>query len=337
MARSLGLLYAAGATMALATVALSHTPRDHVAGVAATATLGYPPALLLLLAGGRLPRWALHALLAAGAVLISVGGYFAGVGTASTTAAMLYVWVSVFAFYFFQRREALAHLGVIGAAYALLLGIQGVPAAVAQWCFVLGTSFVVGAMVGSLVAKVRAVAGTDSLTGLPNRRAWEEALARECARSARLGTPLCVGLLDLDGFKGVNDEAGHQGGDRILKELAAAWSQALRANDILARYGGDEFALIFPDCEPEQAAQILARLRAAAPEHPFSVGLAPLRRDRSPDDLVGDADAALYGAKRTGRARVVAGTTTLDLREPAPDRQWHPIEIPAQRAGIEER
>jgi diguanylate cyclase (GGDEF)-like protein len=248
--------------------------------------------------------------------LVSVGAYFAGVGAASTTAAMLYVWVSVYAFYFFERRAALAHLGVVGAAYGVLLLNQAAPAAVTQWCFVLGTSFVVGAMVGSLVAKVRAVAGTDPLTGLPNRRAWEQALARESARAARLGTPLCVGLLDLDGFKDVNDEAGHQGGDRILKELAAAWSQALRANDILARHGGDEFALIFPDCEPAQAAQVLARLRAAAPGHPFSVGLAPLRRDRSPDELVGDADAALYGAKRAGRARAVSGGTTIDLRDP---------------------
>jgi len=316
MARSLGLLFAAGATLALASVVLPHWRHDNVGGVAVTGALGYPAAALLFVAGGRLPRWSLHALLAASTATVSVGAYFAGAGAASTTAAMLYVWGAVYAFYFFERPAALAHLAWVGVAYAVLLGVQGDHAAPAQWAFVLGTSVVVGAMVGSLVAKVRAVAGSDPLTGLANRRAWQEALGRECARATRLATPLCVGLLDLDGFKRVNDEEGHQAGDRILKELAAEWSGALRANDILARYGGDEFALIFPDCQPPQAVQIVGRLRAATPEHSFSVGVAPLSPGRSAEDLVADADVALYEAKRGGGSRAVAEEIAVDLREP---------------------
>lgn len=314
MARSLGLLFAAGATLAEASVVLPHWRHDNVAGVAVTGAFGYPAAVLLFLVGGRLPRWILHVLVAGATVLVSIGAYFAGVGAASTTAAMLYVWVAVYVFYFFERPAALAHLTLVGVAYAALLSVQSDHAAPAQWCFVLGTSVVVGAMVGSLVAKVRAVAGTDPLTGLANRRAWEEAVGRECARAARLGTPMCVGLLDLDAFKRVNDEEGHQAGDRVLKELAAAWARALRANDILARYGGDEFAVIFPDCDPDQAAQVIERLRTAAPGHPFSVGVAPLADGREVTDLVADADAALYAAKRAGRSPVITLDDAVDLR-----------------------
>src|SRR6266542_1978221 len=190
MARSLGLLFAAGATLAEASIVLPHWRNDNVAGVAAAGAVGYPAAVLLFVAGGRLPRWMLHVLVAGGTAVITIGAYFAGVGAASTTGAMLYVWVSVYVFYFFERPAALAHLGFIGVAYAVLLAIQRDHAAPAQWCFVLGTSVVVGAMVGSLVAKVRTVAGTDLLTGLANRRAWQEALGRECARATRLATPL---------------------------------------------------------------------------------------------------------------------------------------------------
>ena len=100
-----------------------------------------------------------------------------------------------------------------------------------------------------LLARLEQAARTDDLTGLPNRRAWDEHLARELARAKRVGTSLCVAMLDLDHFKEYNDRHGHQGGDRFLKEAAAAWQTRIRETDLIARYGGEEFAIALLDCE----------------------------------------------------------------------------------------
>jgi diguanylate cyclase (GGDEF)-like protein len=153
------------------------------------------------------------------------------------------------------------------------------------------------------------VARTDALTGAPNRRAWDEQLALETARSARAGTPVSVALLDLDHFKAFNDRRGHQAGDRLLREATAAWRGALREVDLLARYGGEEFGVILPGCRPEEAAVIVDRLRALTPDgETTSAGVAVWDGAETADELVARADRALYRAKRGGRdVTVVAG------------------------------
>jgi diguanylate cyclase (GGDEF)-like protein len=160
-----------------------------------------------------------------------------------------------------------------------------------------------------LVTRLEKAARTDDLTGLLNRRAWDEELTRELARAARLDTPLSVALIDLDRFKRYNDEYGHQAGDRLLKQTAAAWRERLRVTDILARYGGEEFALALPYCEIVEAESLLERVRIATPDRQTcSVGVATWDRTESADQLIGRADAALYAAKRAGRDRVVASS-----------------------------
>jgi len=165
---------------------------------------------------------------------------------------------------------------------------------------------VAGGFVASLNAEVRRSARTDALTGLPNRRAWEELIRREVARANRARRPLCVALIDLDDFKALNDQEGHLAGDRFLQQTAAAWQRAIRGSDVLTRFGGDEFAVLLPDAEPGRAADALERLRAATPDEVrFSAGLAPWREGDDGDELVGRADAALYEAKRLGKGRTV--------------------------------
>jgi diguanylate cyclase (GGDEF)-like protein len=150
------------------------------------------------------------------------------------------------------------------------------------------------------------MARTDQLTGLPNRRAWDEELRRELARSARSTEAVCVVIIDLDHFKAFNDERGHPAGDALLREAAIAWRVCLRVTDVIARYGGEEFAALLPACPPHEALQIVKRLRAATPEgQTCSAGVAYWDGSESPEDLVGRADAALYEAKRAGRDRVV--------------------------------
>ncbi|CAN5281370.1 hypothetical protein BH20ACT16_BH20ACT16_08500 [soil metagenome] len=157
-----------------------------------------------------------------------------------------------------------------------------------------------------LIAKLQQLALTDDLTGLANRRAWQESLERELARARRHDEPLCVAMLDLDQFKPFNDTHGHQAGDQLLQELADTWRTQLRASDVLARYGGEEFALAFHASPLQSAVAVLERIRAAVPrQQTCSAGLAGFDGSESAEELVGRADAALYEAKAQGRDRTV--------------------------------
>jgi diguanylate cyclase (GGDEF)-like protein/PAS domain S-box-containing protein len=159
----------------------------------------------------------------------------------------------------------------------------------------------------ALIAEVQSLASSDALTGLPNRRALDDQLPREMARSLRAESPLCLAIVDIDHFKAYNDTHGHLAGDAVLRDCAAAWDDALRGEDTILRFGGEEFLVILPNCAPEDAAEIVERLRAATPDgQTCSAGLAQWRAGESVDDLVGRADAALYEAKDAGRDRLVS-------------------------------
>jgi diguanylate cyclase (GGDEF)-like protein/PAS domain S-box-containing protein len=159
----------------------------------------------------------------------------------------------------------------------------------------------------ALLTSLARLALTDQLTGLPNRRAWEEALQRELSRADRDGNPVCVAVIDLDEFKNFNDEHGHQAGDALLSKAARAWQGQLRASDLLARYGGEEFAAVIPAWPLETAVAVVERLRLATPVGlTASAGLASWNRTETAAELFGRADAALYEAKQRGRNRTVA-------------------------------
>ncbi len=169
------------------------------------------------------------------------------------------------------------------------------------------TALVAAAVVGSLVARIRQLAGTDELTGLANRRTFEADLARRVAIAHRRDQPLAVAMLDLDGFKQLNDRHGHAHGDQVLREVATAWRGRLRRGDLLARVGGDEFGLLLNDCSLEDARRIGAQLIAATPaEVGSSAGVAVLQPGQAPDGLVRAADEALYTSKRGGGGTVAA-------------------------------
>ena len=166
---------------------------------------------------------------------------------------------------------------------------------------------------------VQAQARTDGLTGLANRRHFDAALEAETGRSHRFGSDVGLVMMDLDGFKPINDVHGHQQGDRVLREVAALLKGMTRDVDELARYGGDEIAIILPETDTAGAELLAERIRAAIEllEIERTSGGAPLKltasfgaaslpetaRDR--DTLVAAADAALYRAKRAGGNRVM--------------------------------
>jgi diguanylate cyclase (GGDEF)-like protein len=161
------------------------------------------------------------------------------------------------------------------------------------------------------------LARRDVLTGLANRRAFEEALAREVARARRSGAALAVVALDIDHFKRVNDTHGHASGDLVIAEVAARAQRALRAEDLLARIGGEELAALLPGATLNAAAEVAERIRravcdsaipvaATAVDVTVSLGCAALQaEEREGPALLARADARLYDAKRAGRNRVV--------------------------------
>jgi diguanylate cyclase (GGDEF)-like protein/PAS domain S-box-containing protein len=162
------------------------------------------------------------------------------------------------------------------------------------------------------VRRLSDAALTDALTGIANRRAFDGALKQALQTAARSDDALGMAMLDLNGFKALNDTQGHAAGDRLLKEVAAGWRAALRPDDVLARLGGDEFAILLPGCRPEDAKRVVARLHGAV-THQAGVGIGLVWWDRaeSASGLLRRADEALYADKATGKAQRLADPERL--------------------------
>jgi diguanylate cyclase (GGDEF)-like protein/PAS domain S-box-containing protein len=162
------------------------------------------------------------------------------------------------------------------------------------------------------------LATRDGLTGLANRRCFDETLHGEWARALRQRQPLSLLMVDVDNFKAYNDANGHLGGDECLKRIATAVASEMRANDLVARYGGEEFAVILPNQSLKGAATVAERIRARVeqlqvpnallPGEHVTVSIGAATAIAAPDnqasDLVATADAALYRAKHMGRNRI---------------------------------
>jgi diguanylate cyclase (GGDEF)-like protein/PAS domain S-box-containing protein len=158
-----------------------------------------------------------------------------------------------------------------------------------------------------LEGKLAALASEDTLTGIGNRRAWEDRCIVELRRAERSGEPLSIAMLDLDGLKAVNDRHGHAAGDRLLRSTAAAGNAAIRATDFIARLGGDEFGLLLPNCTGAGAEDVLARMRRRMPTgHTFSAGVATWDREEPLSSVVARADAELYPDKAARADRITA-------------------------------
>ena len=183
-----------------------------------------------------------------------------------------------------------------------------------------------------MLYRVEYMAMTDALTGLYNRRRFNDVLKREFATTWRYNNQLTCVMIDIDRFKGINDRYGHPSGDVVLKKIAEVLTASLREVDIAARYGGEEFALIMPHTAKKDAIvaaeRIMERIRrteVCTEKGPVrftvSIGIADVQdvENNEMEDLVRAADSALYEAKRLGRDRIVLYTKELPLSSQFPE------------------
>ena len=338
-ARALAYMFAAGAVLGATVIALPQLPGSEELGMLPTSASALAVAFVVLLAFERIPDWVFPALLACGTLLIGAEIYFSG--DASSAYAVLYLWVFLYAFYFLPRDQALLQAVLVAASYAAVLGLrEPTSPAITRWVITIATLTAAGLLVGRLrdrvgilIARLGEAAVTDPLTGLPNRRGFEQAMHLELERAGRSRQPLSLIIGDVDWFKQVNDEHGHQEGDNVLKGLSGILERSKRRADVAARIGGEEFAVVAADTDEPGAYMLAERLRTEVErsfsEQPAAVtisfGIASFPgHGESLDDLSRAADEALYAAKGLGRNRSV-----IHSRETAG--------ILAQAAGLRER
>ncbi len=320
MAKALAGLFAAGATLALLTVLLPHAPRTNELGLLLIVADAYLVAALLYRLAARLPPRLLRYALAWGSLLITAVAYFSA--ERPSPLVFFYLWVFLYASYFFSRRETAAQVVFVGVAYGVLLIVASPPTGVATWWVVgMGTLLVAAILVVALrdrsemlIAQLYDAARTDPLTEMLNRRGFRELLDLELERARRSGGPVTVVAGDLDHFKEVNDRSGHHVGDAALRRTARILEEGTRTIDVAARVGGEEFALILPDTDDQQAMVIAERLRCqvqsdfASETVPVTVcfGIASFpAHGETAAALLRAGDDALYGAKAGGRNRSV--------------------------------
>lgn len=217
-------------------------------------------------------------------------------------------------------------------ALAQFVGIEGLltrPATVRLAVMSVGFSYITLVLASHIIVRWRKreaiferLSKTDALTGLLNRRCFVETVEQEMARTERYGKPLSLVFIDLDHFKLVNDTRGHLAGDAVLVAVARVLASGIRTLDFACRYGGEEFALLLPETDPEGARELASRLGAALSASPIDVGdgepiyvtasmgiaSIPEGTTRSVDDFIRRADDALYEAKNTGRNRIVVAS-----------------------------
>ena len=323
-ARMLAFLWAAGGATSLLVVALPHPPQVRVMVFVAIGAVALATAAALRIGERHVPLWALQAIVALGTVLITTDIWFSGDGRGAPTPdnEMLYAWVALYSAYFFSLRAAAGQVMWATACYALALAFLSSPSIVPTRLIETGGTLAIALIliaalkkrVGQLLGQLADAARTDPVTGLHNRRGFEEAMAVEIERARRGGHRLTLLLGDLDHFKRVNDRLGHAAGDAALTRVGRILAAGKRQIDYAARAGGEEFAIILPDTGAQEAYVVAERLRAAV-EAEFAPELVPLtfsfgiaahpEHGASAEALVDSADRALYAAKELGRNRSV--------------------------------
>jgi diguanylate cyclase (GGDEF)-like protein len=286
--------------------------------------------LLIAAIGQRLPTAVLALIGPLGTAMIA---YAVATSDGPGDAAILYVWPVLWESYFFGRRGALGIVASVAVAHGVAL--LSMPQGLGYWdrwqdvVVSVGVTAAVIAVLGGrnrrLVERLTHEARVDNLTGLLNRRGFAECAAAQLAGARRDGSSLALVSFDLDNFKVVNDEWGHQVGDRVLVAVSRLIESQLREVDVLARMGGEEFLALLPGTDIDAAQLAAERVRSSLaewrdpdPELPnvtVSAGVAAASAPADIEQLLKAADRGLYAAKGCGRNR----TVVAERRAPQPE------------------
>jgi diguanylate cyclase (GGDEF)-like protein len=239
----------------------------------------------------------------AGFVIAATGGSY-------SPARVYTLLILVYAASFLRLRAAAVAIPLLACVHSLPPLYQvGVARGISEVLFVAPVFLLIGGVIVGGRRLLEGRAFTDPLTGLANHRAFQERLHAEVSRAQRHGRPLALALIDVDHFKSINDLSGHAVGDRVLAALGARLGALLRSEDVLARIGGDEFALLLPETDDAEARLVLERARAELERGPLvdgirvriSAGICELERAGDAETLMRLADGALYWSKEHGR------------------------------------
>ncbi len=320
MAQALAALFAAGATLALLTVALPHSRRANDLALLLIVGDAYLVAGLLFARAPVVSRRVLELMLAWGSTLVAGVAYFSG--QSPSPLVFFFLWVFLYSAYFFTTLESAWQVAYVGVVYGALLVARRPPSGIAEWWLVgMGTLLVAAVLIRSmrnrveaLIAKLYDAARTDPLTELSNRRGFREALDLELERARRGEGQLAVVLGDVDHFKEVNDRCGPAVGDAALRRTARLLGCHGQPLGTLARVGDEQFGLLLPDTPRHDAFRVAEGLRArfqdefAADAVPITIsfGLAIYpEHAETAASLLHAADEALHAAKQSGRDRTV--------------------------------
>ena len=297
IAWSLSLLFMFKGFICLATVAYPISAQEPVTLVALTGVVGIAAACVVWLFGSRIPLLGFELAAAGGSITTSWIVTHAATPGGVMVAAFAYPWIAIYAAHFFARRAVIVQGLLISVGFGVGLLLGGLPNVVVYWMVVIVTIWSICLLLGNLSENMRRQAGTDHLTGLLNRGGFLTAALRERALADRTGSPLTLAVLDLDGFKQINDRDGHAAGDRLLSGLGRDWRSRVRPGDILARHGGDEFVLLLPATTPTGAEAVLERMRHGDDPVGWSVGISEWLSGEGLDIPMARADRYLYGVK----------------------------------------
>jgi diguanylate cyclase (GGDEF)-like protein len=245
---------------------LLHLPHDSVA-IFVLPALSIVSGIVTWMVAGRAPRSGLHVVAVVATLEVSLA-----VGFASTTFAVYYVFIAIFVAYVFEDRRAIAAqiaFTVLATLAPIIYDPDTARELAIQALVLIPTLVIAGGMVTYLREQLAAsedryrdLSERDPLTGIGNYRMLVNRVPRELRRHIRYGRPLALIVIDLDDFKRVNDELGHQRGDLLLQDVADQLTDAVRVHDIVVRQGGDEFAVIAPETNVDDARQLAERLRS---------------------------------------------------------------------------
>jgi len=273
---------------------------------------------LLCLAGPHVPRRGLAPLGPLGVVLIA---YAVSTTPGAGDGAVLYMWPVLWSTFFFGRRGAIVIVACVAVAHAVtLLALPAISSYPGRWVDVMVSVSVVAGVVLTLVRRndllltqLTGEARTDKLTGLLNRRGFDERAALELARARREDSSIAITAFDVDHFKRINDEWGHEIGDQVLARIGELLAAQSRDIDIAARFGGEEFVVLLPGSTTADADAFTERVRRALaasgstelPAVRISAGVHAAVAPDGIETMLQGADFALYRAKRAGRNRTV--------------------------------